>query len=509
MCHPCNYKLEEFHKFYEDCLKTDASLKSQLSWMQGSEIREEIIVPMVQINNMKIKSEPFDYEEQGLTEAVFNAENMENYEQNNYLFDDKFLRISDTRCSRCGCFCGNQNYGNSETSKKCSTLRESRQRRGTIANDPGFPARDMIRRNLFATEIFDKNSTLRTEIPLCGETKVFFQEKSVENAVDLFAGSDRLKEQPRVAVVTPKIEISKVPNPPTRFTRVLRPRKRLAKNLPKSRSSSDPTKKSNKSTSREIRRNRAEADVPMFLEIKSKAADECERSLRPRQQLINYYAESRRRVPRVRIEKMKIPLDDARLQNLKKEIVSEATHFPKPNFIQKFEPDDDTSKIETNKTKTSESTSRNSLRKTLSVKIKKEIIVADLPDLMPTRKRVTRSASRSPLSKDLKNKALDKSKRKNSPKSRRELTLCLRSQIGSLRRNKSRKFDLFFDGSEKAKDKNTSSRNHSSSTIRTKSIEISARDPATIFRYHDCAVCEKRFASQELYKLHDCYNKRH
>ncbi|XP_012253302.2 uncharacterized protein LOC105684495 [Athalia rosae] len=60
MCHRCSYKLEEFHKFYTDCLKTDKKLKSQLSWMKRKEAEENSRVPMVQIQNIKVKSEPPD-----------------------------------------------------------------------------------------------------------------------------------------------------------------------------------------------------------------------------------------------------------------------------------------------------------------------------------------------------------------------------------------------------------------------------------------------------------------
>lgn len=62
MCHRCSYKLEEFHKFYVDCLKTDEDLKSQLSWMRTEAPKERVGVPMVHIENVKIKIEPLDYD---------------------------------------------------------------------------------------------------------------------------------------------------------------------------------------------------------------------------------------------------------------------------------------------------------------------------------------------------------------------------------------------------------------------------------------------------------------
>ncbi|XP_046753265.1 uncharacterized protein LOC124416349 [Diprion similis] len=73
MCHRCSYKLEEFHKFYADCLKTDMNLKSQLSWMRKREVEDDIRVPMVQIENVKIKSEPPDYDIYELDPIVDNV----------------------------------------------------------------------------------------------------------------------------------------------------------------------------------------------------------------------------------------------------------------------------------------------------------------------------------------------------------------------------------------------------------------------------------------------------
>ncbi|XP_066597200.1 homeobox-like protein HDP1 [Prorops nasuta] len=62
MCHRCSYKLEEFYKFYVECLKTDTDLKNQLSWMRKEGGQKSTGVPMVQIENFKLKFEPPDYD---------------------------------------------------------------------------------------------------------------------------------------------------------------------------------------------------------------------------------------------------------------------------------------------------------------------------------------------------------------------------------------------------------------------------------------------------------------
>ncbi|XP_076293016.1 uncharacterized protein LOC143215103 [Lasioglossum baleicum] len=68
MCHWCSYKLEEFYKFYAECLKTDTNLKGQLSWMGKENPQQRVGTPMVHIENIKI--EPPDYNAFDMTPMV-------------------------------------------------------------------------------------------------------------------------------------------------------------------------------------------------------------------------------------------------------------------------------------------------------------------------------------------------------------------------------------------------------------------------------------------------------
>ncbi|XP_076653471.1 uncharacterized protein LOC143359422 [Halictus rubicundus] len=68
MCHWCSYKLEQFYKFFADCLKTDTNLKGQLSWMGKEDPQQRVGTPMVHIENIKI--EPPDYDAFGMTPMV-------------------------------------------------------------------------------------------------------------------------------------------------------------------------------------------------------------------------------------------------------------------------------------------------------------------------------------------------------------------------------------------------------------------------------------------------------
>ncbi|XP_053997243.1 uncharacterized protein LOC128886399 isoform X1 [Hylaeus anthracinus] len=124
MCHRCSYKLEEFHKFYVDCLKTDAGLKSQLSWMRKENPRERVGIPMVHIENIKL--EPPDYGAYDMSPMVGNA----NYINSMSSVTFQPNNISYAAYAQCRCCCdkmdqSNQtvasNYKNATVSR-CSRL---------------------------------------------------------------------------------------------------------------------------------------------------------------------------------------------------------------------------------------------------------------------------------------------------------------------------------------------------------------------------------------------------
>ncbi|KOC68653.1 hypothetical protein WH47_06445 [Habropoda laboriosa] len=114
MCHRCSYKLEEFHKFYVDCLKTDADLKSQLSWMQKEDSKERVGVPMVHIENIRIKIEPPDYDAYEINPIVDNVNYMNSvtFPVNGVRSDDIPDGITYTTYARCGCYCDKADQSN-------------------------------------------------------------------------------------------------------------------------------------------------------------------------------------------------------------------------------------------------------------------------------------------------------------------------------------------------------------------------------------------------------------
>ncbi|XP_043252102.1 uncharacterized protein LOC122397188 [Colletes gigas] len=98
MCYRCSYKLEEFHKFYVDCLKTDAGLKSQLSWMRKGNPKERVGIPMVHIENIKL--EPPDYGAYDATPMVDNANYMNSMSSVTFQPND-IPYAAYTQCRRC------------------------------------------------------------------------------------------------------------------------------------------------------------------------------------------------------------------------------------------------------------------------------------------------------------------------------------------------------------------------------------------------------------------------
>nr|XP_033187335.1 uncharacterized protein LOC117155463 isoform X1 [Bombus vancouverensis nearcticus] len=140
MCHRCSYKLEEFHKFYMDCLKTDAGLKNQLSWMRKEDSKESVGVPMVHIENIKIKVEPPDYDLYDDNDYI-NSMSSVTYPVNSVRSDNIPDPITYTSYARCGCYCdkadqSNQtvptNYGNEIS--RCSGINAMRQDNDGRAN---------------------------------------------------------------------------------------------------------------------------------------------------------------------------------------------------------------------------------------------------------------------------------------------------------------------------------------------------------------------------------------
>ena len=111
MCHRCTYKLEEFYKFYVDCLKTDAGLKNQLSWMRKDVPTERVGIPMVHIENVKIKIEPGDYDAYDMNPMVDNVDYINSMNSmNSMTFQPNDIPYA--AYARCRCCCDKMDQSN-------------------------------------------------------------------------------------------------------------------------------------------------------------------------------------------------------------------------------------------------------------------------------------------------------------------------------------------------------------------------------------------------------------
>ena len=282
MCYTCTFKLDQFHEFYENCLRTDANLKSQLSWMQGRSInRDEMTIPMVHISNIKIKNEPLDYDDGGSTEELYSC-GITNFIEKPYAhFRDP---ISSSKCSLCGCYCGNRNMLKKTSAKSCTRTKHN------DLNDTDYD-RNSIRRNLFATEIFgDKNTRIQTEIPVWNITRDMLSHANPKNKAGCIVKLNRFNDE-KSFEDTRKIEMS---------VRSLRSRKTCITSLT-NRPKSKQTKVSNQTQNKNKTSSAKKQNIPdetqqdfKAVEIKSEASEEWERSLRPRMESINY-SETRRK----------------------------------------------------------------------------------------------------------------------------------------------------------------------------------------------------------------------
>lgn len=153
MCHWCGYKLEQFYKFYADCLKTDTNLKGQLSWMGKEDPQQRVGTPMVHIENIKI--EPPDYDAFDMTPIVGDA---------NYISSVKSMAFEPDDIPyapyRCRCCCDKMDQSNRAVSTDYQTTAVSRC-------------------NRLSNEIDSRNDSRSVKInPLSSSSQETFQERS-------------------------------------------------------------------------------------------------------------------------------------------------------------------------------------------------------------------------------------------------------------------------------------------------------------------------------------------
>ncbi|KYM98618.1 PREDICTED: uncharacterized protein LOC108777453 [Cyphomyrmex costatus] len=319
MCHRCSYKLEEFHKFYMNCLKTDAALKSQLSWMRKGGVREKVGVPMVHIENMKeIKAEPLDYDVYELEPLVENIDYINSMNSVTFPADSIHNGLTYTTFSRCCCDKKDQSRSR-RTSELCQNYQGQMPRCGRIANVSQKKTFEdaaqlkSIKRNLFTQSVF----------PDCPQNRLQHVENVVENTVENVR--DCLVTVTSTKDATPetrnhchgKLGTLLKNQPVTRNTivRNLRPRKNLnyaQVKHKKTRSSINP--RPSTLTKSNVSEAISYPNVELMRHIKVELIEESKgRNLRPRRNVVDYQESKIKKVSDYRSKKRKLDEESSKL----------------------------------------------------------------------------------------------------------------------------------------------------------------------------------------------------
>lgn len=488
MCHRCSYKLEEFHKFYIDCLKTDAALKSQLSWMRKDRDKEKVGVPMVHIENMKIKTEPLDYDVYELEPLVENIEYI-----NSMAFPAGNIHnghtLTYTAFPRCQCCCDKKDQSKSQRSAAQLRRDYEESKQGRMTDD--------LRKKSFVSQ---ESSAARIRGPIKRKAEFLDCPRSHQSRIDE-------NVQDRLAVTTDtKNNISSLETrnrSRSRFNetvsenqtaststtvRNLRPRKNLNFLSSKKKSVSDKSRLSVTVKPNTLKpKMTITSDFEPMRQIKTEPINEYEkRNLRPRRNVVDY-KESRSD----RVKRRKVDDAESKLQ-LKNENASNAMNVT----IKKEIPDSEgtVSSSETFKVATS---SRNKYRDitplTPRIKLSNNLRNAVI-DYLKLVEQKTLS--------NIVNNNLTKTKKKNNrfpaanctPKS-------LRSQNTHLRNGKVRG-NNYAEWSEK---KLQTKRLMDVVNNDVKKIRESAMLKLAESIKHYCEKCNVTFLNKEVFNLHACY----
>lgn len=311
MCHRCSYKLEEFHKFYVNCLKTDAALKNQLSWMRKSHGKEKVGVPMVHIENVKIKAEPLDYDVFDLEPLVENIEYINSMGSVAFPADGIHDELTYATFSRCQCYCNKGESRSGRTAAEfCRDYEKSVSRCGGIADNSrkktlkDTTLRPILRKTLLPGCLKSRPPPPHVSVADDSRNRLATATDLKDNVSSLEArnrlhGSETVLESPTASKST--------------IVRNLRPRKNLVKYapIPKKVSSVNPklTSKLNVSTSASSTTTLA-LDFESTLkkcQIKKEQFEEFKgRSLRPRRNLVDYHGPKKRKFSEYRADKFKV-----------------------------------------------------------------------------------------------------------------------------------------------------------------------------------------------------------
>lgn len=499
MCHRCSYKLEEFHKFYVDCLKTDAALKSQLSWMRKGGGREKVGVPMVHIENMKIKAEPLDYDVYELEPLVENIDYINS--MNSVAFPTGGIHDGLTYAAfsryRCCCDKKDQSRSRRTTARLCQNYEGQIPRCGRIADvsrkrtlEDTTARFKPFKRNLFTQPVF----------PDCPQNHLPGIENAVENVRDRLATDTSTKDDVASSETRNHSHrrLGTFPESPAivrgTIVRNLRPRKNLVNYaLDKKRMSSvNPGPSASSKSNVSDAKTTSTSNFESTQQIKVEQTDESEgRNLRPRRN-VDYQEPKMRKVSEHRAKRHKIDEQSSKLYS-KNEKTSNTLNFKiKQEALDNLE--------EMVLSETINAMPRLSSKfAALSAKVEATTNDSEVNlrnDYLKSQFR-DQLAERRSLSSIIKNK-LVKTKKMCRLSAANYSPKCLRSQDAYLRNGKARKND-YIKWSVKRLQARKLMDTINKSAKKSPMLKLSENIK------HYCETCNVSFMNMELFRLHACY----
>lgn len=490
MCHRCSYKLEEFHKFYVDCLKTDAALKNQLSWMRKGGGREKVGVPMVHIENVKIKAEPLDYDVYELEPLVENIDYINSMSSVTFPTGGIHDGLTYAAFSRCQCCCDKKDQSRSRrtTAGLCQNYEGQMPGRGRIAD----VSRRKTLEDTTRLKPFKRNLLTQSAFPDCPQNHP--RDKNTDNARN------------RLATITK----DDVPTPDTRnhshartfrenqtiarstIVRNLRPRKNLVNYASdKKKMSSVTPGPSTLSKLNDPDTKTISSDFELIQQIKVEQTDESAgRNLRPRRNVVDYQEPKMRKVSEHRAKRRKTDEQSSKLYS-ENESASNALSFK----IKQEALDDVVMFSETNATSRLPSKlvalPKVATTNDNDVNLRNDYLKSQFQGQFQLAER--RSLSNIVQNRLVKTKKMCRFPTANySPK-------CLRSQDAYLRNGKTRKSDhMELSVTKRLQARkliNTINKGAKKSPILKLSENIK----------HYCETCNVSFMNKELFRLHACY----
>lgn len=520
MCHRCSYKLEEFHKFYVDCLKTDAALKNQLSWMQKGRTREKTGVPMVHIENVNIKTEPLDYDVYELEPIVDNIDYI-NSMANSVAFPAGRIHegLTYAAFSRCRCCCDKKDQSRRKTAAElCRNYKESVARCGGIANDSRRRTLEDARAGLrparkktFAGAVFQdrpKDHLLRVNAADDARVRLLTAEtKNVSSLNTRNRSHDRLGAAPESRTASRST-----------IVRNLRPRKNLVSYAPnKKRMPGDIREESStesKSYVVDLKTTPASDHFMLARQIKVEQIDETMegRSLRPRKNVVDYYGpktkkglglayREQRKGSELAYRARKRKIDEAQQSSqgenasngLKREIKQEIPDTPDNAVLREIT--GATSMLPKSRAKII--TELPAIEALTTNADATDYLKPSQPQVVPARSEC-QPIKQKPIVANLVKNNLAKSKKMNRSSTANYSPKCLRSQDVRLRSGKRK----YVDWSMKESRTGRKLMEHAVAKD-TKKVPAVLKLAKNIKNY--CELCNMSFMTTELFRLHECY----